>query len=239
MISVNSGEAVSGQFNYTAQLDAGTAPPTWQAINCLATRAGPGAGGTNTHATVLASFSGPISVQAGTLNLCQTTVYAGSNTGANQLTGVPTGPMTPYSRLQMTTGGNCSASLPCPLRNPPDGTQPVFTLNPGSSGSVSWSAPNLTTGGVSASSPFEDLAVWTEGVGDCSFNGQAALVASGVFFHPNCGFNYAGQSDNNNPLNAQFIGFSLNISGQGVLRMRPNPDDAIPIPIAGSAFLIR
>jgi Flp pilus assembly protein TadG len=242
MISVNTGESVPGVFNYTAQLNAGTAPATWGSVDCVTKRAGPGAGGTNTHATVLASFSGPILVQNGTLNLCQTAVYVGSNTGASQTTGNATGAMTTYSRLQITSnvgGPNCSVGVPCPLRTPPDTTQPLFALNPGSSGAISWTAPNLSTGGVSASSPFEDLALWTEGVGDCSFSGQAALVASGVFFHPNCGFNYAGQTDNSNPLNAQFIGYSLNLSGQGILKMRPNPDDAIPIPIAGSTFLIR
>ena len=69
--------------------------------------------------------------------------------------------------------------------------------------------------------------------------GSGAIKGSGVFFHPNCALNYGGQADNNNPLNAQFIGYSLNMSGQGVLQMRPNPQDSIKIPIAGSTMLIR
>ena len=39
-------------------------------------------------------------------------------------------------------------------------------INSGSSPAISWSAPNLSTGGVTVASPFEDLAFWTEGVGN-------------------------------------------------------------------------
>ena len=82
-LSVNTGESIAGPggFNYTAQLNAGTPPATWQKVDCLAQRAGPGAGGSYNHATVLATFGSKISVQNATMDLCQTTVYAGSNRG--------------------------------------------------------------------------------------------------------------------------------------------------------------
>ena len=130
--------------------------------------AGPGAGGSYNHATVLATFGSMISVQNATMDLCQTTVYAGSNRAVNQTNGSPAAPMTTYSPLQVTSGGNCSVNLPCPASNHPDGFPGLLVINSGSSPAISWSAPNLSTGDVSVASPFEDLAFWTEGVGQSS-----------------------------------------------------------------------
>ena len=239
-ISVNTGESVPSVFNYIGQLNAGTAPPAWERVDCLTQRSGPGAGGTYNHATVLATFGSKITVQNGTMDLCQTTVYVGSNQAVNQSTGSASGAMSTYSRLELIAGGNCTVNLPCPLRpNHPDNFPGLFEVNSGSQAPISWSAPNLSTGDITAASPLEDLALWTEGVGDCTIAGQGALKGSGVYFHPNCRLNYGGQADNNNPLNAQFIGYSLNMSGQGILRLRPNPEDSIHIPLAGRTSLIR
>jgi Flp pilus assembly protein TadG len=239
-LSVNTGESIPSVFNYIGQLNAGAPPATWKKVDCLAQRAGPGAGGTYNHATVLATFGSKIVVQNGTMDLCQTTVYAGSNQAVNQTTGSPAGTMSTYSPLQITSGGNCSVNLPCPLwPNHPDGFPGLLEINSGPAPAVSWSAPNLSTGDITVASPLEDLAYWTEGVGSCTIAGQGALKGSGVFFYPNCALNYGGQADNNNPLNAQFIGYSLNMSGQGILRMRPNPLDSVQIPLAGTTTLIR
>jgi hypothetical protein len=70
-------------------------------------------------------------------------------------------------------------------------------------------------------------------------SGQSSSIVAGVFFHPNCDFTFTGQGDNSNEFNAQFFGRTLNVSGQGVIRLRPNPADSILVPLAGTARLIR
>ncbi len=128
-------------------------------------------------------------------------------------------------------------SLPCPSAAPP--TKPIFDLNSGSSPAVSWTAPGQNQSGPSASSPFDELALWTEGGLSCSIGGQGTLSTSGVFFFfPNCIFTYSGQANTNIPLAAQFIGRTLTMSGQGVLALQPDPKHSIAVaaPAPWSSF---
>jgi hypothetical protein len=229
-LSVNSGEVVNGKFNLTPALDAATngasggAPASWPSVDCLADRSGPIANGTTMSSTILATFGGQVYVHNATANWCQTFIYIGDNTASYQVAAV-------------TTGGNCSASLPCPTSTPPAAA--TFDVNSGSSPAISWTAPNQNIGGPGGSSPFDGLALWTEGGTDCTIGGQGALSSSGVFFYPNCNFNYAGQANTNNPLNAQFIGRTLTMSGQGVLVLNPNPKRSIAVAAPGNVQLIR
>jgi len=230
ILSINSGEAVTGKFNLTPALDAvndgqaGGAPATWPTVDCLVDRSGPPSGGTTTNSTILGTFGGQLYVNNASANWCQTFVYLGANTAT-------------YSAAIVTQGGNCSASLPCPSLSPP--TQPTFDVNSGSNPAISWSAPNQNVAGPGGVSPFDGLALWTEGGLSCSIGGQGALSSAGVFFYPNCNFTYAGQANTDNPLNAQFIGRTLNMSGQGVLVLNPNPRHTIAVAAPGNVQLIR
>ena len=43
---------------------------------------------------------------------------------------------------------------------------------------------------------------------------------------------YTGQASQDVQLNAQCFAESFDMSGQGTLRLTPNPNDVVPIPIA-------
>ena len=92
------------------------------------------------------------------------------------------------------------------------------------SGPVQWVAP---FGGS-----FEDLALWSESSSTHSIGGQANLTLDGVFFMPNAQFNFTGQGQQYQ-VNAQFISLRLDMSGQGILRMQPDPDRVVLIPLFG------
>jgi hypothetical protein len=218
-LSINSGEQT-----LTASLDAGTVPATWPAVDCLTKRNGAGSGGSTTNWTQVATFSGQFYVQNATGTFCQTSFYLGDNKPS-------------YAAYSATTGGNCSVAVPCPAPAPP--TAPVFRLNSGSNVAINWTAPNQNANGPSTASPFDALSLWTEGGTACSVGGQGAMKTTGVLFFPNCNFTYAGQADTNNPLNAQFIGRSLSMSGQGVLVLQPEPRVSVTVPVPGSVELIR
>jgi hypothetical protein len=202
----------------------------WPYVECLKQMNGPGGGGdplTNSNHTTLAMFSGSFDIQNAEANLCQTFVYMGANTPA-------------YAKAAMMSGGNCSASLPCP-----SGTTNslLFTLNSGSAGPVQWTSPLLNPKGPSTASPFDDLALWTEGSSTtsapCYIKGQGQVASSGIFFMPSCPFSYGGQAASNNPVNAQFIVRTLTMAGQGILFLKPNPDQSIQVPHPGGPEFIR
>jgi hypothetical protein len=185
-----------------------------------ASRSGPGAGGTVTQTVELATLSGPILVD-GQASLCQTFVYAGRNDAD-------------YAAQQVTTGGNCSALLPCP-KTSGAGSAYIAIM-----GSADWSAPNqLDEGGPTDDQPFEDLAFWGESHLPSSIKGQGANRTEGVFFLPNSSVTFTGQATQDQPLNAQFFARVLNMSGQGDIYLMPNPSDSVQTPIPGAIGLIR
>ncbi|HET7489844.1 MAG TPA: hypothetical protein VFJ85_18090 [Acidimicrobiales bacterium] len=95
------------------------------------------------------------------------------------------------------------------------------------SGGLTWTAP--TAGN------FKDLALWTEYAPSGStdnLGGQASLNLQGTLFLPNAQFVFTGQPGFNQT-NAQFIAARLEVGGQGVLKMKPDPDRVVKIPLLG------
>ena len=173
----------------------------------------------------------------GLVRLCQTFVYLGTNSAA-------------YTRQATTvTGGNypsvtqCSTSLPCPKD---DSTNHATITFGGGSGAADWSAPNQlatqpTTAEMSVN-PFEDIALWTEAGGSgltSDIKGQGTNSTQGVYFLPNASVTFTGQATQTQPLNAQFLVRSLNISSQGTLILKPNTADSVLTQIPGNIELIR
>jgi len=217
-LSINSGETGTDRngwaFDVTTNLDEGTLPWSWSwpNISCATQRRGPGAGGSVTNATVVTTFGGSFGVQNGEGNFCQTAFYLAAN--------APT-----YVKLSTTTGGNCSPTLPCPAA----GSLATFNLNAGSKPPISWTAPGQNTGGPSASSPFDHLALWTEGGQNttCYLSGQGQPELAGVFFAPNCEFVYSAQADASVVNNVQLIVRTFTMGGQGILTLQPDPAQSI------------
>ena len=185
---------------------------------------GPGAGGSATNWTQLATFGGAVDV-AGSMSTCQTMVYVGRSQVA-------------YAADQRAGGGlNCSSPKPCPALSTTN-SRDRFTLNGGNS-AITWSAPNQTTTDPNAANPFEGLALWTEGTGVSQIKGTGTMVTTGVFFLPNALFQFDGQASSSNPYNAQFWTRTLSFAGQGDLNLAPNPQDSIKTPTPGGFALIR
>lgn len=118
-----------------------------------------------------------------------------------------------------------------------------INLGGGGGGNLTWIAPfgPSTLGGPSV---FEDLALWAERNQSCNgancfaIGGAAGLSLEGTFFTPNANqFQFRGQSVQSQT-RAQFFTFRLEMSGQGTLRMEPDPERITLVPIAG-VLLIR
>ena len=203
--------------------------------NC-ADRKGSGAGGSTTNWTEIATLGGPLKV-TNQVRLCQTFVYLGeSTTTYTRRTVTATGALSPNSYPAIA---DCSVKHPCPMND--TGTHSIQITS--GSGAVDWSAPNQVSSAANQSDlatyPFEDLALWTEASYLSSIKGQGYSRTEGVFFMPNSPMEFTGQASQQQPLNAQFLARSLNVSGQGTLDLRPNPDDSIVTPLAGDYMLIR
>lgn len=200
-------------------------PPADPDVSC-AGRKGPGAGGSTTNKTVLATFSGSFDISR-KATLCQTTVYLGKN----ELT---------YAIQTNTSGGpaiiQCSVTRPCPKTSGAGDGKIQVT---GGTGNVDWTAPDQVNTEPTDLHPFDDLALWTESHKDSEIKGQGASLTEGVYFVPNAQLTFSGQASHNVPLNAQFFVRRLHVGGQGTLVMKPDPSDSIKIPIAGSFSLIR
>ena len=90
-------------------------------------------------------------------------------------------------------------------------------------GDFEWTAP--------LAGPFEDLALWSESSLQHQLKGQADNVLIGTFFTPYADpFSLTGQSGQF-ITDAQFITRRLEVKGQGVVKMHPNPDRSTLIPI--------
>lgn len=198
---------------------------------CPATTPPPAPGELTHRITEIATLGGPIIVSGqSNVAMCQTFMYVGR--GASS-----------YAALQVTSGPpNCTVELPCPA---PLGSgvawvdEGYIKVSGGGSGSVFWSAPNRSTEAPTTTNPFEDLALWGEGPRLSSLKGTGVSRVSGVYFLPNSPIEFLGQGDQAVPLNAQFIATSLRVEGQGQLRLKPNPNDAVATPSPGGYSLIR
>jgi hypothetical protein len=160
------------------------------------------------------------------LHLCGTMVLLGDSTGAS----------TNQPAIPSTDGVD-------PYDNAYDG---IISLSGG--GSLDWTAPNASSTPMewnkTASQPylddFEDLAFWTEASDSSSLSGGGTNNMVGVFFLPNANpFNITGNGGQVIESNAQFIVRKLKMGGNGVLKMRPNPDDAISVPYFSNFALVR
>jgi len=160
------------------------------------------------------------------LHLCGTMVLMGDSTGST----------TSAPAIPSTDGVD-------PYDNNFDG---IIALSGG--GTLDWTAPNATSTPMewnkAASQPylddFEDLAFWTEASDSSSLSGGGTNNMVGVFFLPNANpFNITGNGGQVIESNAQFIVRKLTMGGNGVLKMRPNPDDAISVPYFSNFALVR
>ncbi len=105
----------------------------------------------------------------------------------------------------------------------------------GSSGSIWITAP--TTGN------FENLAIWTEnfaGRRDIAntntvngFRAATNLVLEGIFFFPNGRVKLTGQPNYFGAARSQFVSWSLEVFGGAQLRLIPDPDRTLLIPVGG------
>jgi len=96
-------------------------------------------------------------------------------------------------------------------------------------GALTWIAPD--TGN------FDDLGLWSELVSTNSateqrLGGQSGLDVQGVLFMPNAQFVFNGQTGVNQT-NAQFITKRLLVQGQGALKMKPDPERVVLLPLSG------
>lgn len=97
-------------------------------------------------------------------------------------------------------------------------------------GLLRWIAPSA---GI-----FEDLALWSERTTEHLLGGQTTMTIEGTFFAPFATpFNYQGQGNQYQP-RAQFVTYRMDLSGQGLLIMEPDPERTTPIPLTG-VLLIR
>lgn len=160
------------------------------------------------------------------LHLCGTMVLMGDSTGSTA--GAPA--------IPSTDGVD-------PYNNSFDG---IISLSGG--GALDWTAPNATstpmewnkTASQTYLDDFEDLAFWTEASDSSSLSGGGTNNMVGVFFLPNADpFGITGNGGQVILSNAQFIVRKLTMGGNGMLKMRPNPDDAISVPYFSNFALVR
>lgn len=147
-------------------------------------------------------------------------------------------------------GGSCPKPPAIPATN---GVVPYDNCFKGTialSGGVAldWTAPNATDGGIawdeSGSQPyldnFEDLAFWTEASTSSSIAGGGANTMKGVFFLPNSNpFEITGNGGQVIQTDAQFIVRKLKLGGNGILSMRPNPNNSVAFPYFSGFTMVR
>lgn len=96
-------------------------------------------------------------------------------------------------------------------------------------GALTWVAP--------VAGDFEDLAMWSEAARLHEMGGQAGLELEGIFFAPGAlPFRFTGQADYLQT-NAQFITYRIELSGQGVIAMAPDPARTLLVPLQGVALI--
>jgi len=111
------------------------------------------------------------------------------------------------------------------------------TVSIGSGSTIDWLAPNLitsrrpTVADLEATSPFEDVALWTEAGGTGNdVNGKGDSKMTGVYFLGNANaFKLAGNSGANVYLSAQFISRTMSVTGGAVVNLVLNPVDTVPL----------
>ena len=203
-----------------ANVDAGCiSTDDWTEKNCLADRTAPAV-----PPARLVVSTGPITTSSSAVvQMCQTFVLMADGGAFPDLT------------TSATTDPTCAGDTdingdfvpqPCPKSNSYKGKLTIF-------GSIDWVAPNQNLAERDTSQPlqyFEDLAVWTESSSESEIKGSGNTITGGIFFFPNAKFSFSGQASQSIDLNAQFVSRRLEVSGQGTLTMKPNPEDTVDTP---------
>jgi hypothetical protein len=159
---------------------------------------------------------GNVSVNGGTLRMCNSTVI-------------------------MLGGDAVNGCVPAS-----DGSDPIDTacagpsvgsaLNVSGSASFDWTAPNQYSGAVlpadqpAAYENLEDLATWSETPGLYSFSGGGGMNTVGVYMIPNANPVRVGGGSSNTLVNAQYIARKFAVSGGGTLSLSTDPRNAVTIP---------
>lgn len=115
----------------------------------------------------------------------------------------------------------------------------VLSLSGGSTGTLYMTNPHPTDAGCAKAcqnARFGRLTVWSENAEDHSIGGQVGIGLRGVLFTPNARFVWAGGSALAQT-SAQLWANTLRMSGQGLLRMTPDPGDSVPRPELGTALI--
>ena len=141
--------------------------------------------------------------------------------------------------LKINAGGTATSIVYVRSGDVSKGAQAALTLNytavvlqkgvinfGGGNGSLKWVAPH------DATSIYDNLALWSEFAGADSMGGQTNLTLEGVFFMPNSDFTFAGQGAQYQTT-AQFVSRTLKASGQGTLKIKPDPSRGFVIPKVG------
>jgi hypothetical protein len=141
---------------------------------------------------------------------------------------------------------NTASSCPPPTTTSGTGMAPYDNscggdISLGGAAYTDWTAPNLYP---STSPPnwngLEDLALWTEtSAGNAITNGGSVQV-TGVFYLPNANpFSITGAGSQSNGIDAEFIARRLVVQNSGMLYIRPNTVNTVPLPLPDSFQLVR
>ncbi len=151
----------------------------------------------------------------GVVKLCQTFTFLASG----------------FDKVPTTDGTAPCSTTAC--------TNYTGTIDVSSGAEVDLSAANEITGRLpeedelKTTNPFEDLGLWTEAGGATNgLTGGAKTSLTGVFFLPNAKpFTLAGGGTLPIALSAQFVSTTLTVTGNGTVKLVPNPEDSIPVRI--------
>lgn len=190
-----------------------TATPSLASNYCGVSRNGPGF-----TSTQLVIKTGDLSVSSGA-KMCQTTLYMADGAASPR----PDNDNNSYEGTLGFGGGSTDWTAP-------DQTE-LAACDP----------PTVVAGCYDRSLPqfqLEDLALWTESTPLSRIGGAGEVFLTGVFFLPNATFDFGGQAIQNIDRNAQFVARRLNMSGQGTLILKPDPNEAITIR-TGISLLVR
>jgi hypothetical protein len=174
--------------------------------------------------TELVVGSGPILGEGGSgkvLRLCQTVVFMMDDSGSPACPVPTVDGVAPYDN-------GCRGRLRVAGNNKLD-----------------WSAPNannVTSPTRAQLDEFEDLAFWSETQGSAgisSIEGGGGVRLSGIFFTPNADPFRVGGNGAYDIEDAQFITRKLEVAGNGTLLMRPDPQNALQVPVFGGFTLVR
>lgn len=101
-----------------------------------------------------------------------------------------------------------------------------------------------TDGGTQLPPPscFEDLVAWVNFAGEANLGGQGDLDIDGIFFLPNVGRSGSTQFDLNGGssqflAHAQFFAYRIRVTGDGLIRMEPDPNRIVELESLGSGLI--